>query len=107
MKNRISNRRMYYFVLKLGSKCLMCGKDSDLTIHHIYGNHGARHGGSRFLSYLRSLEKNEITLLCASCHDLYHNIFKQEISSDSLEFLCQVYSDVKSCDVISNIRMPE
>lgn len=71
----ISDYRLLRLARKLGRQCWKCGNTYELTFHHINGINPVRGKciETKYSSYKKSIENDELALLCRKCHNLYHN----------------------------------
>lgn len=59
-------------------KCLVCGREEDLTAHHVYGV-------SEY-PFLAGLTSNGVTL-CMGCHRHYHNLYEEVNPATFAEYI--------------------
>ncbi len=79
-KKRQSSRRYYHKLRNaaidaLGRKCVKCQAEDKLQVHHIHGGGGEEfreRGGYKIYREIRDGLRDDIELLCYSCHRRLH-----------------------------------
>lgn len=64
-------------LMLLGNKCLVCGKTSNLTIHHV--------NKKKYILKKKTLEviaknSDKLECLCRGCHNIHHALYDQSLS---------------------------